>query len=189
MLILVTSKPDALAPTVLSRCRRLRCGLLSDADVAQVLVERCQIDAARARVLATMAGGSVSQALSEEAGQLSEDREAALALLAAVITDRPLTKLKAAVAFTQHDSDRRDREALSMRLTMLGSLLRDLAAQLVGDATRMANTDAAHDLARLATSFDRGRLLDAWAAIDRAQAALGRNAGPKIVADWVALSL
>jgi DNA polymerase-3 subunit delta' len=189
MLILITAKPDMLAPTVQSRCRRLRFGALTDAEVAGVLSARCEIEPARARVLASMAGGSVARALSEEAGQVAEDRDAALALLSAVAGDRTMTKLKAAVAFTQHDSDRRDREALSMRLVMLSSFLRDLAAIGAGEEGRVSNTDMAADLARLSGTFDRGRVLDAWAAIERAQAALSRNAGPKIVADWVALTI
>ena len=37
--------------------------------------------------------------------------------------------------------------------------------------------------------FTTERLTEAFAAIDRAETALGRNAGPKIVADWLAVSL
>jgi hypothetical protein len=37
--------------------------------------------------------------------------------------------------------------------------------------------------------FDSDRALRAFAAVDRALAALERNASPKIVADWVALQI
>jgi len=40
MIILVTAYPDTLLPTIQSRCRRLRFGLLSENDVARVLTER-----------------------------------------------------------------------------------------------------------------------------------------------------
>ena len=41
----------------------------------------------------------------------------------------------------------------------------------------------------LAPSFDRARLVRAFAAVDRALGALDRNASPKIVADWLVLQL
>src|ERR687887_276355 len=36
--VLVTSRPDVLLPTVISRCQRLRFGRLSPSDVAAVLI-------------------------------------------------------------------------------------------------------------------------------------------------------
>src|SRR5262245_2202137 len=62
ILVLVSAYPDTLHATVRSRCRRLRLGPLADRDVARILVERCQIDRAKAGVLATVAGGSVARA-------------------------------------------------------------------------------------------------------------------------------
>ena len=42
---------------------------------------------------------------------------------------------------------------------------------------------------RLLRSFDGDRALRAFSAVDRALAALERNASPKIVADWVAFQI
>jgi DNA polymerase-3 subunit delta' len=190
MLILVTAFPDTLVPTVQSRCRRLRLGPLSDHDVARVLTERCGVEASRAGVLAAVSGGSVARALADEAGQLAEDRDSALALLAAASAGGAVTgRLKAAAALTQHDSGRRDREALGARLGVLAGLLRDLSAILAGDAAAVANADLAADLGRLTASFTQARVLEAWTALDRAAAALDRNASPKIGAEGVALSI
>jgi hypothetical protein len=44
-------------------------------------------------------------------------------------------------------------------------------------------------LSRLSGVFDGERTLRAFAAVDRALAALDRNASPKIVADWIAFQL
>jgi hypothetical protein len=38
-------------------------------------------------------------------------------------------------------------------------------------------------------SYDGDRALRAYSVVDRALDALGRNASPKIVADWLALNL
>ena len=142
ILMLVTAYPDTLRPTIQSRCRRLRFGPLAEADVARVLVERCRIDRAAARELASASGGSVAQALAEKAGDLKEDRQAALDLLvAAGRSGGVLARLQAAKTLVEHDSDRRDREALGMRFSVVASLLRDLGVLASGASAALANAD------------------------------------------------
>jgi DNA polymerase III subunit delta' len=190
ILILVTSYPDTLLATVRSRCRRLRFGPLVERDVERVLVDRCGVKPADARVLAAMSGGSVGRALAEEAGDVSEDRDVALALLvAAAKSSSPVVRLRASAVLAKHGSDRRDREALGSRLAATASLLRDLGVLRSGSTQPLANADLEADLKRLAGAFDLPRLSAGFAAIERAEDALDRNASPKIVADWTALAL
>ncbi len=191
VLILVTAYADTLRPTVLSRCRRLRFGPLDEADVARVLVEHCQVDRARAGALAAASGGSVAQALAEKAGDLADDRQAALELLVAAARGRGAVvgRLQAATALVQHGSDRRDREALGMRFSLVSSLLRDLGVLASGAATPLANADLESDLRGLAASFDLARITASFGTLSEAQHSLDRNASPKIVADWVAMGI
>ena len=44
-------------------------------------------------------------------------------------------------------------------------------------------------LTSLLRAFDAGRAVRAFSAVDRALAAIDRNASPKIVADWLALQI
>jgi hypothetical protein len=70
----------------------------------------------------------------------------------------------------------------------MASLLRDVAAiSANADAATLANADIAPALDRLTASYGGRRAVDAYAAVDQALDALDRNAGVKIVADWVAL--
>lgn len=188
ILILVATSPDALKATVLSRCRRLRFGALSDEEVARVLVERLGMDAASARSRAAVAGGSVSQAQAIDGGTLEDDREAAMVLLEAGAGSSVAPRLKAAAALAKHETKRRDREALSARLAHLSSLLRDLGMAASGHPT-LANPDMADALSRLARAYPPDRLVQAYGLVARAQHALDRNASSKIVADWVAVGL
>jgi DNA polymerase-3 subunit delta' len=189
MLILVTAYPDTLLSTIQSRCRRLRFGLLAEEDVARVLVDRLEMTPAVARRLASISGGSLSRALSEEAGDFDEDRAAVLGLLRAARGAAVTERLKASAALAQHGSKRRDREALAARLAILASLIRDLGVLAAGATVPLANADLDDDLQRLRQVFQPARLIDAFAAVHRADAALGRNASPKIVADWLAVTL
>jgi DNA polymerase III subunit delta' len=187
--ILVTAYPDTLSPTIQSRCRRLRFGPLAEADVARVLAERAGLDRAKARALAGASGGSVSRALAEETGDLADDRDAALALIAST-KDRAIgPRLRAAAALAQHGSKRRDRDALGARLSIVASLIRDLGALSAGVSDGLANADLEDTLRRLAPAFDARRLANAFGIVTEAQDALTRNASPKIVADWVAVTI
>jgi hypothetical protein len=82
-----------------------------------------------------------------------------------------------------------DREQLAVHLRAMASLLRDVEVLGAGaDAGLLANPDVRPALERLST-YQGEHGIRAFAAVDRALAALDRNAGVKIVADWVTLNL
>ena len=186
--VLVTDRPDVLLPTVRSRCQRLRFGPLTPADVAAVLIREAGMSAAEAHAAAAASGGSIGRALAGAEEGAMDAREAAARLLqgAAVTTD-PRRRLDGARLLTGGGSDR---DELSRRLLALSSLIRDLG--LLGaraDDRTLANGDLKPQLQVLLKSYDGDRALRVFSAVDRALDALGRNASPKIVADWLALNL
>lgn len=61
--ILVTTRPDRLLPTIISRCQRLRFDTLHADDIKQVLSEKLGFGMDKAQMLARMANGSYSRAL------------------------------------------------------------------------------------------------------------------------------
>jgi DNA polymerase-3 subunit delta' len=185
ILVLVTAYPDTLLPTVQSRCRRVRFGPLADADVARVLTEACRLDASDARAMAALSGGSVGAALMAQAGHAEADREAAIGLLTSAAKDAPAGRLRAADRLAKHGSKRRDRDALIARLALTTSILRDLAAAAAG----APDIELDSDLTALRPHYDLPRATQAFLALAEAQTWLERYAGPKIVADWVALSV
>lgn len=187
IIVLVSAYADTLQPTILSRCRRLRFGLLLEMDVARILAVQ-GVEPAAAKRLAAQAGGTLCRALAGQE-EFDDDRRAALALLAAARGPAVPARLKAATALARHDSDRRDREALSDRLAILLSLLRDLSAIVAANTVPLAHADLLEDLRGLASSFSIDRVLNAFATIEAADDALARNASPKLVADWIAVTI
>lgn len=63
LMVLVAHTPDALLPTVRSRCQRLRFGPLPDAVLAELLATRLQIPPAEVTELSALAEGSPGRAL------------------------------------------------------------------------------------------------------------------------------
>lgn len=191
MFMLVSSMPDALLPTVRSRCPRLRFAPLAASDVAHLLVRDHRYTEADAHAAAADADGSVARALAAATVDVMEARQSATALLehAARVAD-PSRRLEAAKALTGRKSTSEDRDRLSVCLRSLASLLRDLGILAEGaDRRTLANADLEPQLAQLAQTYDAVRSMRAFGAVDRAIAALERNASPKVVADWLVLQL
>ena len=191
--LLVSSMSDALLPTVRSRCRPLRLGELTSLEVAEILIRDHQYSEAEAHAAAAEAGGSVGRALEARGVDIGEAREAAQRLLyqAARVSD-PVRRLEAARELVGKISGggSRERDHLAVRLRVLASLLRDLGLLAANaEALSLANADLRTDLNRLTDVFDGERTTRAFGAVDRALVALERNAGPKIVADWLVLQI
>jgi DNA polymerase-3 subunit delta' len=190
--ILVTSRPDVLLPTVRSRCPQLRFRPLSADDIAAVLMARGRSET-EARAVAATADGSLGQALEASAGELVEARAVAHRVLSQASAQAdPARRIAGAQDLLAKTGagGAGDREQLASHLRAMSSLLRDvevLATQ--ADARALANPDVRPALERLATTYRGERGIRAFTAIDRALVALERNAGVKIVADWLVLQL
>ncbi len=83
-----------------------------------------------------------------------------------------------------------DREQVAGHLRAMAALLRDVEVVAVGaDPAVLANADIQPAIERLAPAYKGRRGVQAFAAIDRALTAIERNAGVKVVADWLVLQL
>jgi DNA polymerase-3 subunit delta' len=190
--ILVTSRPDVLLPTVRSRCPQLRFRPLSADDIAAVLMAHGRTES-EARAVAATADGSVGRALEASADELVEARDVAHRVLAQASAQAdPARRIAGAQELLAKTGagGAGDREQLASHLRAMAVLLRDvevLATQ--ADARALANPDVRPALERLATTYRGERGVRAFAAIDQALVALERNAGVKVVADWLVLQL
>jgi DNA polymerase-3 subunit delta' len=190
--ILVSSMPDALLPTVLSRCPRLRFGPLNPNEVAGALIRDHDYSEQEARIAAAESDGSIGRALESQSEDLTEARDAAQRILEETVRNSDAgRRIQLARALAEgKGSPAEERNRLAVRLRSLGSLLRDVGIIAASaDRVMLANTDLEKPLEKLASAFDARRSTRAYAAVDRALAALDRNASPKIVADWLLLEL
>jgi DNA polymerase-3 subunit delta' len=188
--LLVTSRPDSLLPTVVSRCPRLRFRLLDADDVARVLIKQGRSEAA-ARATAAAADGSVGHALTASGEDLIEARQVAARVLAQVAAgDDARSRLHGAQVLLPKTSagGAADREHLAVNLRAMASLLRDAEVISTRATTTLANPDVRADIEKLSV-FRGERGVRAFTAVDQALVALERNAGVKTVADWLVLQL
>ena len=87
--ILVTTRPDRLLPTIISRCQRLRFNTLHASDIQAALQRTVDISSDRANMIARMANGSFGRAL-----ELAENEE--------LLGNRQLVLDFFRLAYTQH---------------------------------------------------------------------------------------
>lgn len=189
--ILASTIPGALLPTVRSRCMRMRFGRLTATELTAALIKDHGFGDAAARSTVALANGSLGHALGLSNADLATQRDAAMQLLqqTARRTDAQ-TKLQAASALVGSPKKERSREELASVLRLTSSMLRDIEVLNGGaDRSLLANPVITDDLNKLASAFTGDRARDAFAAVDQALTALARNAGVKVVAEWLAVQI
>ena len=190
--VLTTAVPGALLPTVLSRCMRLRFGTLTEAEIADILVRRPDFSEADARDAAALAGGSAGAALAYASTDVAVLRELAFELLSRSARSNAVpTRLQSAASLVViKPKVERTREELAIILRITASMLRDLELlNAGGDVFPLANATHRRELAGISSSYAGPRAREAFVVVDKALTALERNAGTKVVADWVATQI
>ena len=141
---LVSAAPQALLPTIRSRCQVLRFGPIPAGVLEAHLVERQGLDPAEARLRAALSGGSLGAALAFEAEGYREVRDTIVEGLGRVASEGALARMD----FAQKLADVDD---WTLMLAALRSVLRDVAAARAGAPPEaLLNRDAARAIAALA---------------------------------------
>src|SRR6185503_11770250 len=192
MFILTTAVPGALLPTVRSRCMRLRFGRLTSNEVAAALMRDHDYSDKDAREAAPIADGSLGQALALIDSDLTMFRDLAIGLLQHT-ANRADTQSRVQAASALHtggSKKERTREDVGIVLRLIASMLRDLEAINSGaDRSVLANPLLTGDLESIARAYSGDRARAAFGAVDRALTALERNAGTKVVTEWLAVQM
>lgn len=143
-LFLITSRPDALLPTIRSRCQMIRFGPVPAEEIREVLVAKFDRKADDAGLAARLSGGSIASAVDFDAERFRNERALCLDILRASIRRGGLSEmLNAAEAL----ADAKDKERFENGLRILLTLLRDaLAATGGGDEGLVTNYDIIDEL-------------------------------------------
>lgn len=168
--LLVSAAPQALLPTIRSRCQTLRVGTLPPALLAEHLETRRGLPKDEARLRAVLGGGSLGAALAFEPEAYRGLRDALLALLEALPRQGPLERMEAAERLAEVDD-------LPLALTALRAVLRDVAALAAGAPERSAlNADVLPRLQALARGPLGPRSGELAAAVGETREAFRTNA-------------
>lgn len=188
--VLTSAVPDGLLRTVRSRTMRLAFGRLPPSDIERLLVRDHGHAPDDARRLAMLSDGSIGAALTLGSRALADTREAATTLLGAAAAPDLAGRLAIAKFVVGEKKPERSRLEVQAVLNVASSVVRDVAALHAGvDRRLLANGDMPDTLDRLTRLLSPVKARTAFATIDRGRAALERNAGTKLVVEWIAAEL
>jgi DNA polymerase-3 subunit delta' len=173
VLVLVTSSPDLLLPTLRSRCARVSFAPLPDEVIAGRLAAAGRTPE-EIRVAVAVAGGSLGRALELDAKALAQ-REESVAAAASLDPDDASTW----IAFAREQGE--DREAARETCELLCVWLRDvLVLQAAGDAAALALGDLAPRTRAAAAGLTPAEALRRFEGARATAAALRQNAAPAL---------
>lgn len=158
-IILITSRPDSLLPTIRSRAQRLNFNPLTVPEMSALLATRQQRPVEENALIARLSGGSPGRALLIDLSVYRQERRILIELLELLAgRDQRHRILKAAEYIAK-----KERGEFEESLVTIEALLRDLVLLAAGsDPDRIANTDVADQLKDLARRVGVERLLS-WA--------------------------
>ncbi|HZE64875.1 MAG TPA: DNA polymerase III subunit delta' [Pyrinomonadaceae bacterium] len=154
-IILLTSRPAWLLPTIRSRCQIIRFSPVAAAEIERYLTQEKIAGGEEARLRARKARGSLSRALDEDLDGFIDQRNAMLEVLEALaLSDDRLQLLRSA----EQLNEAQYKDEYEMRLDVLETLIRDVWLLSLGaDAEIIVNDDVLPQLKRMAESLDNKR--------------------------------
>jgi DNA polymerase-3 subunit delta' len=184
VLILTSSQPGALLPTIRSRVLPLRLAPLPAEEVAGFLTDAMGLDASAAERIAGASRGAVGRAIRSapadgKPGQLERQRLRGRDLLLAALSASPVPRMAAA----HHQAPAGGRGDFAAELDALGEWMRDLLAVASGAESAVPDAEA-RSLLQRAVEQHGISALQAAAALDHlgeAQELAQGNVNPQLI--------
>jgi hypothetical protein len=159
-LLLTTSQPDLLYPTLLSRTQRIKVPLVPEDQIMKILGERLNLDPGPSRYLARMAGGSPGAALNLAEVEITSKREKVLELFLKLLEEGELNSLLKDVG-SRYSGFKARYDDIRLDFDIIESLIHDL--HLIGDNNldnNLINIDIKKELQKL--KAPESEVLEIW---------------------------
>jgi len=182
VLILLASHASDLLPTIVSRCQRIRFCPLSRKDLISVLVNEQGVDAGQARIIANMAGGSISRALQMHQTNWIGRRNRLVRESEAL----SMGSVNRLLAFGEQLS--KDKEGLPEALEVMKSWLRDLVAAKISPQN-ILNHDLTARLVQTSQKIPLSSLLSKFEAVQSTQSAIKAGINTRLALESMILKL
>jgi len=180
-LFLITSRPDALLPTISSRCQTVRFAPIEPEQIEKHLLASKKISPADAELLSKLAAGSVGHALETNLEKFRGRRETMLRVLESLL----VTKDRAALLRAAEEmNDPKNKDEYETRLEILQTLIHDVwSLRLGGTKKNLVNIDISQNLEKLSARVDH-KIFPVWLTeIETLRERLNVNINRKIAAD------
>lgn len=186
-LILLTSRPASVLPTIRSRCQFIRFAPLPAAEIEKYLIKQKRRAGAEAHLASQLAGGRLGHALEFNLDYYREQREAMLLVLEAL--NAPVDRVRL-LRTAEELSDAKRKDDYEPRLDALELLIHDAwRLSLDPDGAKIVNEDIRERLARLSSTIAPGRAARWLERIEELRAQLAVNINRRVATDALLLSM
>jgi len=182
VLLLTTDQASNLLPTIVSRCQQIRFKPISRQRLEEMVVEATGIDPAEARIIATMANGSFTDAVEMSRTAWLSKRNWLIREMES-LDAQPVDRL---LTFAERLAG--DKEMLVNVLGVMMSWLRDLAIS-TRRPENMINADLVDRIQNSVRTFTTDAVMDKITAIQRAQKDIAANANIRLAVETLILRL
>lgn len=147
-IVLISSRPDSLLQTILSRCQIVRFAPISLEEIETYLTATGKFSPDDARLAARLSAGSIGRALSMAPDEIRSRRNAMMQVLESVFIRGDRAALLAA---SETLADAKNRDNFETGLEILESLIHDVwTLKLAAEPQDIANSDLVNHLSRFA---------------------------------------
>ena len=186
-LILITSRPASLLPTIRSRCQMIRFAPLAPEDIESHLLSNGQFSKSDARLLSRIARGSLGRALQTNLEIYREQRDSMLNVLGALTLNHDRAQLLRA---SEEMNDAKRKDEYEPRLDVLATLIHDVwILSLKAPDEQIINQDLRAQLTKIASNME-SRHASYWLSqIETHRRGLDVNINRKVSTDALFLSM
>jgi DNA polymerase-3 subunit delta' len=186
-LVLVSSRPAALLPTIRSRCQTVRFAPLAAEDLEAHLLKDRKRAGEEARLAAHLASGRPGPALGINLDDYRRRRDWALGVVEALAAGQDRARLLRA---SEELSDAKSKEDFEPRLDALALVAHDLWLLALGAAApRLVNQDIGERLSRVAQGLRPARPARWLARVEELRSQLSVNVNRRVASDALLLSM
>lgn len=154
-LILLTSRPAMLLPTIRSRCQMIRFAPIAPEEIEKHLVANKLANAADARIRARVARGSLGRAITQDLDEFMNQRKAMLKILESLTISEDRAQL---LRSSEELNDARYKDEFEPRLDVLEALIRDAWMLSLGTRSEeVVNIDLLPQLEKISKRLQPGR--------------------------------
>ena len=180
-IFLISSRPDALLPTIRSRCQTLRFAPIDLKEIENYLSKDKNFSPDDAALLAKLSSGKLGQALETDVEKFKAKRGAMLKVLESILIKENRAEL---LRIAEEMNDAKNKDIYETNLEILQTLIHDLWVMRNGaDAKVLVNIDLVNDLQKFAERAE-SRKLAAWLSeIETLREQLAVNLNRKIATD------
>jgi len=184
ILILITSRPFSMPPTIISRCQHIRFNPLRFDTVAKFLIDRMDMDNQKALLLASLSGGSVGRAMELNNDDIVTFRSELMELLSTTRRDDPFSLINFASFLGQ------GKKEIKEGLNILNTFFRDvLIYKETGKDDMLINQDNASFISSSASRLSGEQIIQNIALVERAGNTIEQNVNKSLTLETMAFKL